>query len=275
MQEYLHRTRLSSLMDGIGFHFAALTCGIMWFALLWGLRLSAVTAGLSLYALILLIRSRTRDSRVKRKEKQLRERIGGELALERLLLSPREQANFEAAMLLSLRAPLTLLRTGEEGTLCSLRGEKLLISFVQSPQCDTIQPGQVLALQRGVRRMKAQSGVLCAPCGISQKAKDQAEESVPVRFIDREKLIRLFGRVNPATDEQLVALGRRKKSRPAVGWLRVVLDRQRARRYFCYGGLLLLMYQFTHLIYYALPGLICVCLAAVSRCFPGNDPILE
>ncbi len=262
-------------MDGIGFHFAAMTSSILWFALLWGLRLSAVTAGFSLYALILLIRSQTRDSRVKRKEKQLRMRIGGEMALERLLLSPREQANFEAAVLLSLRVPLTLLRTGEDGTLCAFRGEKVLIAFAQSAQADTIQPGQVLALQRSVQRMDAQRGILCAPCEISQKAKDQAEQSVPVGFIGREKLILLFGRANPATDEQLVALGRRKKQRPAAGWFRVALDRQRARRYVCYGGLLLLMYQFTHLIYYALPGLICVILAAVSRCVPGDDPIIE
>ena len=275
MQEYLHRTRLSSLMDGIGFHCAALTGGVLWFTLLWGLRLSALTAGISLYALILLIRAKTRDSRVKRKEKQLRMRIGGEMALERLLLAPREQANFETAMLLSLRLPLTLLRAGEDGTLCALRGEKVLIAFVQSPRFDTIQPGHVLALQRSVQRMEARQGILCAPCDVSQKAKEQAEEIVPIRFIGREKLIQLFGRANPATDDQLVALGRRKKRKPASGWLRMALDRQRARRYVCYGGLLLIMYQFTHMIYYALPGLVCVFLAAVSRCVPGDDPILE
>ena len=274
MQEYLRRTRLSGLMDGIGFHALTLTASLFWFILLWGLRFSAVTAGFALYFLMLLIRSKTRDSRVKRKEKQLRIRIGGELALERLLFAPREEANFETAMLLSLRAPLTLVRTGADGTLCDFQGEKVLIAFEQSPRTNAIQPSQVLALQQSVRRANAERGILCVPCDISPKAREQASECVPVRFIEREHLIRLFGQANPASDDQLVALGRRKKSQPPSGWLRVALDQRRARRYVCYGALLLLMYQFTHLPYYALPGLLCVSRAAASRCFPTKDQIL-
>ncbi len=274
MQEYLHRTRFSSLMDGAGFHIAALMGSFLWFSLLWGLRLSALTAALALYLLILVIRAKTRDTRVKRKEKQLRVRIGGELALERLLLTPGEQANFEAAMLLSLRTPLTLLRIGEDGVMCDLHGEKLLVAFEQAAQADTVQPGRVLAMQRSVRKIRADRGVLCVPCGISQQAREQAAETVPVRFIGRDALIRLFGQANPATDDQLVALGRRRKSHPPSGWLRMILDQGRARRYACYGSLLLIMYQFTRLTYYAVPGLICVSLAAASRCFPGDDPLL-
>ena len=38
------------------------------------------------------------------------------------------------------------------------------------------------------------------------------------------------------------------------------------------GALLLMLYQFTHLLYYALPGLICVLLAAASRCMPEEEP---
>ena len=274
MQEYLHQTRLSSLMDGIGFHGLALLGSMLWFSLLWGVRISACTAGLALYGLILLIRAKTRDSRVKRKETQLRTRIGGELALERLLLTPMEQANFETAMLLSLRSPLSLLRTGQEGTLCELRGQKLLISFVQAPETETLQPGHVLPIQRSVRMQGADRGILCVPCGISAKARQQAEENVSIQLIDRDALINLFGQASPATDEQLVALGQRKKSRPSKGWLRVVLDQRRVRRYVCYGCLLLILYQFTHLPYYAVPGLLCVMLAAASRCIPEQEPYM-
>ena len=272
MQEYLHRSRISGILDGFGFHFLAFSISFLWFILLWGLRLSAVTAGSALYVLILLIRAKTREGRVLRKEKQLRARIGGELALERLLLAPRDQANFEIAMLLSLRTPLTLLRSGEEGTLCERRGEKLLIAFQQSPAGDSVGAAQVLALQRSVRKAQAHRGLLCAPCAIAQQARDQAQGSVPVAFLGHDQLLSLFGRANPATDAQLVALGKRKKARPAVSWPRIVLDRRRARRYVCYGALLLMLYQFTHLLYYALPGLICVLLAAASRCMPEEEP---
>ena len=266
MQEYLRRSRLSVLLDGLGFHFLTFSLSLLWFSWLWGLRLSSLTAGGALYVLILLIRLKTRDGRLKRKEKQLRARIGGEIALERLTLCPRDQANFEIAMLLSLRLPLTLLRSGEEGTLCDYRGEKLLIAFQQAPEGEKVGAGQVLALQKSVRQAGAARGVLCVPCDLSQSARDQAQGAVPVSFLSRDPLLSLFGRVNPATDQQLVALGKRRKRRRPVRWLRVVLDRGRARRYLCYGALLLLMYQLTHLLYYALPGMLCVLLAAACRC---------
>ena len=94
---------------------------------------------------------------------------------------------------------------------------------------------------------------------------------MPVTFLGRDLLLSLFGQANPATDAQLEALGKRKRSRPRVSWVRVVLDRRRARRYACYGALLLLLYQFTHLPYYALPGLICAVLAAACRCAPEDN----
>ena len=73
---------------------------------------------------------------------------------------------------------------------------------------------------------------------------------------------------------QLVALGKRKKSRDSGSWLRAALSPRRARRYACYGGLLLGMYVLTHFIYYAVPGLICVSLAAACRCAGGEKEAL-
>ena len=118
MQEYLQDSRFGRAMDGIGFHFLALFVSFFWFVLLWGLRLPAVTAAMALYVLILLLRRKILDDHLVRKEKALRAAIGGELALERLLLSPAERAHFETAILLSMQYPLVLLRTGEDGTLC-------------------------------------------------------------------------------------------------------------------------------------------------------------
>ena len=55
MQEYLHHSRLGSILDGVGFHFLALSVSFLWFLLLWGLRLSSFLAGLALYGMILLL----------------------------------------------------------------------------------------------------------------------------------------------------------------------------------------------------------------------------
>ena len=266
MQEYLQHSRLGEAMDTLGFRILALALSMGWFILLWGLRLPALLAGAALFILVLLIEKKTRDGRLLRREKRLRARIGGELALERLLLALPDRAHFETAMLLSLRQPLTLLRAGDEGMLCSIRGETLLLSFAQVPLSAKIGAGEVLALQRAAKSQQAARAVLCAPCPIAPEAREQARGEIPVSFLSRDTLIDLFGQVNPATDAQLVALGRRRSPIPARRWLRLILDRRRAPRYALYGGLLLGMYLLTHLFYYALPGLVCLGLAAACRC---------
>lgn len=271
MQEYLHNSRLSRMIDGIGFHFLALFSSFAWFILLWGFRLPALTAGAALYGIILSLRRKILDDHLVRKEKQLRAAIGGEMALERLLLSQPEIAHFETAMLLSMRHPLVLLRTGEEGTLCDMRGQKLLVSFLQKSSSASVSADDVLHLQRKARLNHASRGLLCAPCSISQEAKQQALSDPPVSFFSRGRLIALLGRVSPATDDQLVSLGRRKRKLSSFKLSRLALDRRRARRYACYGILLLCMYQFTHLFSYAAAGLACVFLAAACRCVQAKE----
>ena len=275
MQEYLHRSRFGSILDGIGFHFLALGVSFLWFLLLWGLRLSSVLAGLALYGMILLLRRKMRDDQLIRREKQMRAAIGGELALERLLLDQKERAHFETAMLLSMRHPLVLLQTGESGVLCDLKGEKVLIAFLQRHASAAVDADQVLSMQRGVRLLHADRGLLCVPCGISPKAREQAQNQPPVSFLSREEMIALFGRVNPATDAQLVALGRRKKAPKPEKLLRLVLDRRRAKRYACYGALLLLMHQLTGFFFYAPAGLLCLSLAAACRCVKEKTDLFD
>ena len=275
MQEYLHHSRLGSILDGIGFHFLALAVSFLWFLLLWGVRLSSALAAAALYGMILLLRRKIRDDRVIRKEKQMRASIGGELALERLLLTRREQAHFETAVLLSMAYPLILLKTGEEGVLCDLKGKKVLIAFLQRHASVSAEADQVLAFQRDIRLLRADRGLLCAPCGISPRAREQALAQPPVSFLAREELIALFGRANPATDAQLVALGRRKKAPRPARLLRLALDRRRARRYACYGALLLLMHRFTHFFFYAPAGLLCLALAAACRCVKRKNDLFS
>jgi hypothetical protein len=275
MQEYLHHSRLGSILDGFGFHFLALAFSFLWFLLLWGLRPASVFAGFSLYLMILLLRRKARDDRLARREKQMRAAIGGELALERLLLSQKERAHFETAMLLSLGHPLVLLNTGEEGVLCDLKGTKVLIAFLQRHASATAGADQVLAMQRAVRALRADRGLLCVPCGVSPGAREQAREQPPVSFLFREEMIALFGRANPATDAQLVALGRRKKAPKPARWMRLILDRRRAKRCACYGALLLLMHRLTGFFFYAPAGLLCLGLASACRCVKEKNDLFE
>lgn len=266
MQEYLHRTRLGGLIDGIGLHFFIFLLGQGWFLLLWGLCLQGVLAGAALYGLIMLIIRKARDGRTLRREKQLRLQIGGEMALERLLTVQPEQANFEIVMLLSLRYPLTMLKAGPDGILCTYQGKRVLICFHQIPASMQITAEHVLTLQRNVRANRGDRGILCAPCPLSAGAKEQANGEIPVSFYPRDSLIRLLGSANPATDAQLVALGRRKRAALAKGkWLAHMLSPGKAPRYLLYGLLLLGLYLLTHLPYYVLPGLCCLLLALLCR----------
>ena len=273
MQEYLHRSPFSSLMDGVGFHIAALFLSLFWFALLWGVRLPVLPAGLSLYALAVLLRKKIRDDRLARKETQWRAALGGEMALERLLLSSPERAHFETAMLLSLHSPLILLQAGEKGVLCAMKDQLVLTALLQAPDKAPVTAGQVLDFQREALALRADRGLLCVCGPVSPEAKRQAAASPAVSFLPREKLLSLLGQANPITDDQLVALGKRKK-RLAPGALKSqILHPRRARRYACYGCLLLMMYQFTKLLYYAIPGLICVLLAAGCRCVRQREEL--
>ena len=130
-----------------------------------------------------------------------------------------------------------------------MRGEKALVSFVQLPRKDAVTPAQVLSCQRAARALGAERAILCLPCGIREDAREQAAAGPRVTFLSRERMIALFGAQAPVTNDQLVALGRRK-----------------ARRYALYGGLLLGLYLATGLLCYALPGLTCAFLAAACRC---------
>lgn len=267
MQEYLKRSRFGGLADQIGLHLILLIFSFLWFILQWGLCLPALTAGFSLFLLLSFIMRKARDGRLIRREKQLRIRIGGEMALERLLTADPSRAHFEIALLLSMRHPLTMIKTGEEGVLCTLRGEYLLLSFQQCPFSGQITADHVLKLQRAARLHHAARGILCAPCPLSAQAKDQASGEIGVTFYTRDQLIQLLGVINPATDAQLIALGKRKKMR-ATGrqWLDHILDPRRMPRYALYGALLIGLYLITKLPYYILPGICCLGLAAASRC---------
>ena len=82
MQEYLQKTHLSAVMDGIGACLALLTGSMGLYLLLWGLRPMSLLAGAATFILCLLLRAKGRERRLRLREDRLRRRIGGELRLE-------------------------------------------------------------------------------------------------------------------------------------------------------------------------------------------------
>ena len=96
--------------------------------------------------------------------------------------------------------------------LCRYGTETLLVSCLALPPEESAEPAHLLAVQRACRRHRADRGVVCLTCKCSAAAKKYAEDNLfPLRLMEREELLALAGQAWPATDEQLVALGKRKK----------------------------------------------------------------
>ncbi|MGN1019851.1 MAG: hypothetical protein ACI4O7_05720 [Aristaeellaceae bacterium] len=273
MEQYLRRKRLSSVMDELGLRALIALGSVMWFVRLWGLGMPALLAGLALGLMGQMALTRWRRRAVERREQALRCRLGGEMLLEDMLLQPPRRAHFQAAMLLGQRYPIRLERVTEDGMLCQSGGERLLVACLRKPPEREATPEDLLASQRACKAHGVSRCVLCLTCRCSAEARAWAETSaVPVRIISRDTMLALAGQASPATDAQLISLGKRR-NRPVPGGsvLRTILDRGKAGRYMFYGTAMVLLYVVTGLKWYPLPGLALVLLAVTSRYLARED----
>ena len=265
MERYLRRNRLAEMLDGAGLCAALYFLAVMWFSWLWGVNLASLLAGAALGTLLWTVRAQWRKRTVSRREKALRSRIGAELMLEEMLMAEAKEAHFRAAVLLAEKWPIAMQSVKEEGVLCRQGEETLLVQCVRMPEDGELGVGDLLAAQRAVRRLKADRAVLCVLGKASPKIAARAEEAlVPIRIIRRETLLALAGRYAPATDEQLVELGKRRRRPAEKGSLtRLVFRRDKAKRYYLYGLGMLLLYVPTGLRLYAVPGMACLTMAVM------------
>ena len=267
MERYLMRNRLSEVLDGLGLRALLFLLATGWFTWLWGLNVPTLLAGAALGTLLCTARREWRRRTVHRREKALRSRIGAELMLEDMLMAEPKEAHFRAALLLAEKWPITLQALKEEGVLCRQGEETLLIRCIPMPEDGELSVGDLLAAQRAARRVKAARAILCPLGKASPKVLAKAESALmPLRIIPRSTLLGLAGQYAPATDEQLIALGQRKRRLTGQGSVvRLIFCPGKARRYHLYGQGMLLLYLLTDLRLYALMGLTCLTMAVMSR----------
>lgn len=262
MQKYKPKTMLAAFSDRILRVLATSAAGIAWFVYLWGLSLPALAAGLALGGLLWLCARQFGKRSTQKREKQMRCMIGGELAVDTLLLESARKAAFQAALWISPRYPVVMHKAVEWGVIGTLDGKATLIRLV------TQHPSQPVSAQRLVecaREMKARRmafGLICLTAPASRDAILYAAAcDPPMQLIAREELIELAGLCNPATDEDLRRLGRQKRTRrSAREWLAVILDPSRARRYLGYGLGLGTLAVLTGLSFYPVPAAVCLTL---------------
>jgi len=267
MEQYLRKNRFGTFVDGAALRLLILLAGIGWFVYLWGLGLPSLLAGTALGILGQLLLTRWRLSTVTRREQALRRRLGGELMLEDMLLAPARQAHFQAALLLGERYPLEMLRVTDDGMLCRSGEDTLLVSCLRIPVDSELSAGDLAACQRACKAQGAARGVICPLGKVSAKILARAEAGrIPLRIIRREELLQLAGQCSPATDEQLVALGKRRRRPDTPGVMQVVLRREKAGRYMLYGTALMALYILTGVRFYPVPGALCLTLGVLCRC---------
>lgn len=272
VQSYLRKARLSTLLDDVGLRLLLMVLGLGWFIYLWGVGVPALLAGLSLGTLGQMGLNQFRRHTVDRREKSLRCRLGGELMLEDMLLAPVRQAHFQAALLLGAKYPLTMERVTEDGMLCHNGKERLLVSCIPLPEGAEVSQSAIAGVQRACRQHGVKRGVACTTGRVSSRTEAWAVEGcIPVRIIKRETLVRLAGAMSPATDQQLVALGQRKKHLVPGGARWALLRRDKAKTYLLYGLGLMVMYILTGMKYYPVPGGVCLVLAALCRAWPEKE----
>ncbi len=267
MQQYLEKTRLGGTLDSIGLRLLILICCVLWFVFLWGVTLAALFAGIAFYMLVSLAIRLGKRKTVARREEALRQRIGGEMALEALPLTPPRQAHFQAALWLTLAHPLRLERITEEGVLCRLENDTVLVRCINLHPSVQISAQDIIEAQRAALHHNADRCVLCTASTLNNAARAQLGlAEPPVKIVGKERLARLAGAAAPVTDDQLVALGARKRRHVGIGvWLNHILAPHRSRRYFWYGIGLLLLYLITRLPYYPVPAVLCLSLALLSK----------
>lgn len=276
MERYLRRNRLSEMLDALGVAALLYALGTLWFTWLWGLNGASILAGAALGTLLWTGRREWRKRTVAKREKALRSRLGAELMLEGMLMAEAKEAHFRAALLLAEKWPITLLSVKEEGVICRQEEEVLLVQCIRMPEEGELSVGDLLAAQRAIRKAGADRGVLCPLGKVTPKVVAKAESAlVPLRIIPRSMLLAIAGQLAPATDAQLIDLGkRRRRIAGQERYLRMALRPDKARRYHLYGLGMLILYVLTDMRLYAVPGMACLMLAVMCQMRRGQQELL-
>ena len=117
MERYRPKTALASAADHLLRLLIAWLAGVGWFVALWGLSLPALTAGTALGGLFWLCARLLGKKRMQKKETALRRTLGGELALEKLLLLSETEAITQCIHWLQSRTNLQITEPMSKGGL--------------------------------------------------------------------------------------------------------------------------------------------------------------
>ena len=237
------KNAFASALDRFTLRALLLALCVLYFFILWGNGPASLLSGAALFLLgslaIMLLEKRTLSLR----DRMLRERVGGMIALDELIMLPGGAACNRVAALLCKALDGEI----REGSVMCCGDETWLIRLAQCLPGTTASQGDVLSAHRARVECGADKVALACTADFSPEATRAAEwADPPVRLIGGRQLAALFGKMHPATDEDIARhLARQKKP---YSWARIralALSQAKLKRYLLCAFLLLLFYLIT------------------------------
>ena len=237
------KNKVATALDRMAFRTLLLILCMLYFFYLWRSGLPSLLAGSALFALVMLLLMQLKRRTLTRRDRMLRERIGGIIALDNLLLMPNKQACNEICSLLCAVFDAKVLPDAK----MLYENEVWLIRCAQCLQGTTVSQGDVLSAHRARVECGADRCALVSTTGFSPEAVRAAEwTDPPIRLISGRQLALLHGKLHPATDEEIAAhLARQKKPFSLQRVRQLALSPAKMRRYFLCSGLLLALFLLT------------------------------
>lgn len=234
------KNRLAAALDRLFFAAILLIVSIGYFFFLWRSSLPSLIAGTALFALLLVTISLIERRTLRLRERLLRERVGGAMYLEDLLLMPSSSACDAVCSLLCQALDAQRLSKG----IMRYEEESWLIRCSQCLLGSSAGTGDVLAAHRARLEAGADKCALACTTGFSAEAIRAAEwVDPPIRLIPGRQLSSVAGRLCPATDADIAERARRRKTPFSRARIRALaFAPHKTKRYLLCSFLLLALY---------------------------------
>ena len=267
MHQYRPKTALALILDRFSSVLFAFFLGIAWFIAIWGVRLTALTAGLAFGALIWLCMNRYGRHCTAKKEQQIRRRIGGELALYQMLTDSSEENIRNLIEWLSQCYPIVVQKKHAWGFLGQIGSDSILVRIIVQHSSVQINAQQIVDIQRVMKQYQGYKCILCLTAPLSKEAFDYIHNSVSdVRLIQRDELIEMAGKTKPATNADLMKFREKKTVWPSKAeWIQMVLSPHRLRNYLGYGFWMLTLAILTGKVFFWFPSAVCLLLYTAGK----------
>ena len=212
MSPFDSKNRVATALDRLALRFLLFLLSVGYFFALWHSGAPSLLAGSALFALAMLTLLLLERRTLARRDRALRVRVGGAIALEELMLLPAAEAEGRVCLLLA-----ETLGGAAQGSVLSYAGKTYLVRCAQTLPGSAAGEGDVLAAHRAKAASGAELCILAGTGGFTPAAQRAAEwMEPPIRLIAGRQLALLFGQQHPATDAEIARRARRQ-AHPRAG----------------------------------------------------------